>query len=251
MENQHIEADVVYVNNRGQDSSEFEYRDGNNSPPPLPVKAPNLTLNLPKRSPIIKPGSPIAEGSPRATGRAIESHKYPSIQVDLGTGTGTGTKYTRDRTQDTSFETVVSESSKDVEDLIKSKKRKSKVVSKYVIATFFLTNIMILGFSILGTILVINKFHPCLCADTPIRTSQAHVQLPVEPTESPSLKNSEAQNSQGHTRTYQDTKGKSGTHQDTKGQTRKHLDAVDKDYTISILVQNTTAESDDFWSSRR
>ena len=28
MENQHIEADVVYVNNRGQDSSEFEYRDG-------------------------------------------------------------------------------------------------------------------------------------------------------------------------------------------------------------------------------
>ena len=231
---------------------------GTTPPPPPPEKAPNLTLNLPKRSPIIKPGSPIAEGSPlaegspRAIGRATKSHKYPSIQVDLGTGTGTGTKYTRDRTQDTSFETVISnESSKYVEELIRSKKRKNKVVSKYVIATFFLTNIMILGFSILGTILVMDKFHPCLCADTPIRTSQAHVQLPVEPTESPSLKNSEAQNRQGHTRTYQDTKGNTGTHQDTQGQTRKHLDAVDKDYTISILVQNTTADSDDFWSSRR
>ena len=36
MESAHVDADVVYVNHRGQDSSEeFEYRDGNNSPPPL------------------------------------------------------------------------------------------------------------------------------------------------------------------------------------------------------------------------
>ena len=35
MENQHVEADVVYMN-RG-DSSEFEYRDENPSPPPPPL----------------------------------------------------------------------------------------------------------------------------------------------------------------------------------------------------------------------
>ena len=121
------------------------------------------------------------------------------------------------------------------------------MVSRYVVATFFLTNLMLVGFSILGSILVMDKLYPCIpctCEDTTlIRTSQAYAQLPTESSESPTLTQTrtqtQAQTSQGNAETSQE-----------RQETRKRQETRNKDYTISILVQNTTDDSpDDFWSS--
>ena len=123
------------------------------------------------------------------------------------------------------------------------------MVSHYVVATFFLTNLMLVGFSILGSILVMDKMYPCIpctCEDTTlIRTSQAYAQLPTESSESPTL-------TQTQTRTQTQAQTSQGIEaQETKGQTnRKQQETRNKDYIISIMVQNTTDDSsDDFWSS--
>ena len=105
--------DIVYANSNqsGQDSSEvkskfenrFEFRRGSDLPPPLPLKAPTLTL--PKKPNIIvatgSPGSPRVTGSPRATG----SPRSPGSQSPR-----IGIKYGWD-SQDTSFETATSKGS--------------------------------------------------------------------------------------------------------------------------------------------
>ena len=255
------------MNSRTQSSS-TERTQPQPLPPPLPDKNPNLTLNLTHRSPIIKKGSPIAAGSPICSGRAP---KRPSIQVDstIGRETGrdstigretrrdstikreTGTRYTKEKPHDMTFDSIASESTKYMEEILKSKRRKARMVSRYVVATFFLTNLMLVGFSILGSILVMDKLYPCIsctCEDTTlIRTSQAYAQLPTESSESPTL-------TQTQTRTQtqaQTSQGNAETSQETKGQTnRKRQETRNKDYTISILVQNTTDDSPvDFWSS--
>ena len=230
MASAHVNADVVYANQSGQDSSEgFEFRSGNDlpppPPPPLPIKAPTLTLTLPKRTPII-----TTPGSPRAT----ESPKYPGQSPRIGT------KYNWDR-QDTSFDTATSKESQYVEQLLRTKKKSNMVINKYIILTFVLTNIMVLGFSILGTILVMNNYNICHCAPN----TQAHIQIPDipdslhRPQDSPSMKH--------HS---DDTHDKKDTPTLQTG--RVGLPAVaDRDYKITISVSNKTAETgtEDFWNS--
>ena len=245
MESAHVNADVVYANQSGQDSSEgFEFRSGNDSPPPppppLPIKAPTLTLTLPKRTPII-----TTPGSPRAT----EFPKYPGQSPRIGT------KYNWDR-QDTSFDTATSKESQYVEHPYKeclllnnclrtiqeqenTKKKSNMVINKYIILTFVLTNIMVLGFSILGTILVMNNYNICHCAPN----TQAHIQIPDipdslhRPQDSPSMKH--------HS---DDTHDKKDTPTLQTG--RVGLPAVaDRDYKITISVSNKTADTEDFWNS--
>ena len=253
MESAHVNADVVYANQSGQDSSEgFEFRSGNDSPPPppppLPIKAPTLTLTLPMRpNNITTPGSPRVTGSPRATG----SPKYPGQSPRIGT------KYNWD-SQDTSFNTATSKESQYVEQPYKerlllhnylrtiqvqetTKKKSNMVINKYIILTFVLTNIMVLGFSILGTILVMNNYNICHCAPN----TQAHIQIPDipdslhRPQDSPSMKH--------HS---DDTHDKKDTPTLQTG--RVGLPAVaDRDYKITISVSNKTAETgtEDFWNS--
>ena len=257
MASANVSSDIVYANQSGQDSSEvtsnfeyrFEFRRGSDLPPPLPIKAPTLTL--PKKPNIITtPGSPRVTGSPRATG----SPKYPGQSPRIGS------KYGWD-SQDTSFETATSKESQYVEQPYKERlllhnylrtiqvqettKRKSNmVINKYITITFILSNIMVMGFSILGTILVMNTYNVCHC--TP--HTQAHIQIPDipdslhRPQDSPSMKIM--------THHSDDTHADKETSALRTG--RVGLAAVaDKDYKITIKVTNNTVETgtEDFWNS--
>ena len=122
-----------------------------------------------------------------------------------------------------------------------TKKKSNMVINKYIILTFVLTNIMVLGFSVLGTILIMKNHNVCHCAPN----TQAHIQIPDiqdslhrPPQDSPSMKHhSDETHDQKDTPTLQT--GRVG------------LPAVvDKDYKITIQVSNNTAETgDDFWNS--
>ena len=258
MASANVSSDIVYANQSGQDSSEvtsnfedrFEFRRGSDLPPPLPIKAPTLTL--PKKPNIIitTPGSPRVTGSPRATGSPRSPGQSPRI----------GRKYGWD-SQDTSFETATSKESQYMEQPYKeclllhnylrtiqvqetTKRKSNMVINKYITITFILSNIMVLGFSILGTILVMNTYNVCHC--TP--HTQAHIQIPDipdslhRPQDSPSMKIM--------THHSDDTHADKETSALQTG--RVGLAAVaDKDYKITIKVTNNTVETgtEDFWNS--
>ena len=103
---------------------------------------------------------------------------------------------------------------------------------------------MVLGFSILGTILVMNTYNLCHCNPH----TQAHIQIPEipaslhRPKESPSMKIM--------TQHSDDTHADKETSDLQTG--RVGLAAVaDKDYKITIKVTNNTVETgtEDFWNS--
>ena len=126
-------------------------------PPPLPPHAPN-PITLPRIGGK-KPNIIVAAWSPRSPGS-----QSPRI----------GIKYGWD-SQDTSFETQTSKGSQYNEvhykerlllhDTLRTiqvqettKKQSNMVINKYITITFILSNIMAIGFSILGTILVMNTY---------------------------------------------------------------------------------------------
>ena len=262
MSSAHVNADIVYANQGDQESTEgtssfenrFQFRSGNDLPPPPPPApplsltlskrppppppAPTITLTLPKR-----PESPRVTESPRATG----SPKYPGsprIKSKLSWDS-----------QDTSFKTATTTS---VEQPYKerlllhnylrtlqvqesTKKKSNMVINKYIILTFVLTNIMVLGFSVLGTILIMKNYDVCHCAPN----TQAHIQIPDPdslhrpPQDSPSMKH--------HSDETHDKKETPALQTGRVG-----LPAVaDRDYKITISVTNNTAETgtEDFWNS--
>ena len=116
------------------------------------------------------------------------------------------------------------------------------VINKYIILTFVLTNIMVLGFSILGTILVMNTYNVCHCPPT----TQAHNRIPDIP-DSLHRKDSPSMNIKTHhsDETHAD-KGPSAPQTGRVGL----APVVDKDYKITIQVTNNTVEpTEDFWNS--
>ena len=102
-------SDIVYANSNqsGQDSSEvkskfedrLEFRRGSDLPPPLPIKAPTLTLPKKPNIVITTPGSPGVTGSPR-TGSPRSPGQSPRIERKYGWDS-----------RDTSFKTATSKGS--------------------------------------------------------------------------------------------------------------------------------------------
>ena len=233
-----------------------------NSPPPRPDK-PNLTMD--HRSTIIKPGSPVHSGRDPVSSMFI---KRPSIQEETGRTstlqreTGRNSTITRENRDSTNGRdstegrgsvrytkphdvTVDSIQSGYIEDIILSKKRKARLVSRYVLITFILTNLMLVGFSIFGSILVMQHINPCICPASntprPSHHSQTYAELTTGSSVYPTLTQSQTQTQD------QPSQGRDIQGQDTTG-------LQDKDYSIYIRVENKTngspgsPDADDFWN---
>ena len=142
-------------------------------------------------------------------------------------------------TKDVRVDSVTSESTRYIEEILNSKRQKSKLVSRYVIVTFILTNCMLVGFSILGSIIIIPQINPCICPPSAPRTTHHYQDYAQRPTgsESPVLSQTQTQD---HDQTSQGTE----TSQDKTRQ-----ENVDKDYSIFIRVEEKNNTShDDFWN---
>ena len=199
-----MEQEEEVYTNRGEKSKtenpEFEFRPPTPElpPPPRPDK-PNLTMD--HRSSIIKPGASVLAGRDPVSNMFM---KRPSFQGEAGrTSTlqrepernSNITREDRDSTNGIESTigrgsvrytkphdvTVDSIHSGYIEDIILSKKRKARLVSRYVLITFILTNLMLVGFSILGSILVIQHINPCICPASntprPSHHSQPYAEL--------------------------------------------------------------------------
>ena len=270
------QVEEVYTN-RGEKSKienpEFEFRPPTPElpPPPRPDK-PNLTMD--HRSSIIKPGSSVLAGRDPVSNMFM---KRPSFQGEAGrTSTlqrdperNSNTRADRDSTNgiDSTLGkssvrgsvryttkpldvTVDSIHSGYIEDIILSKKKKTRLVNRYVMILFIITNLSLVGLSILGSILILNHVNPCVCptSDTPMpgHHSQPHAGLApgysVYP--DPDQRHTQDQPSNGRDFQGQDTTGP----QDKTG-------PYDSDYSIHIRVENNKTNGypgsndvEDFWN---
>ena len=184
-----------------------------------------------------------------------ETGRNSTIKRETGRDSTTGrnstigkesVRYTEEKPHDIRIDSITSESTKYIEEILNSKRRKARLVSRYVIITFILTNLMLVGFSILGSILVMQQINPCICPDNTPRTmhhSQAYAQRPAGSSESPTLTQSQ---------TETQTRNQDQTSQDAEtSQDRTRQEIRNKDYSIYIRVENTTNDSPDshnFWN---
>ena len=219
-------------------------------PPPRPDKTPNMTMKRCK-TPIIKDSALYSEDDPVSrmfhTRPSIQDNSNITMETRRNTITGRESSNERDSviakevrySKDTPHVRVDSiESKRYIDDILHSKKKKSKLVSRYIIVTFILTNLMLVGFAILGSMLIIPQLNPCICPETSPRTEH-HIQATQSPTgsESPVL-------SQSRTKTQTPDHGHN---QDTDPQDKRH-DNMDQDYSISYFIRVENKTHDDFWT---
>ena len=266
------QVEEVYTN-QGEKSKienpEFEFRPPSPElpPPPRPAR-PHLTMD---HNSIIKPGSSVLAGRDPVSKLF---HKRPSFQGEAGcTSTlqrdperNSNAREDRDSTNgiDSTLGkssvrgsvrytkpldvTVDSIHSGYIEDIILSKKKKTKLVNRYVMILFIITNLSLVGLSILGSLLIINHVNPCVCppSETPM---PGHLSLPhagfapgysVSPDQDQRLTQDQPNNGR-------DIQGR-----DTTGpnvETGPH----DADYSIHIVVENNktnpgSMDDVDFWA---
>ena len=157
----------------------YHFRRGSDLPPPLsphisnPVTLPRIGGTKPKV--LVSPGSPSSPGS-----------RSPRVQV----------KYHWE-SQDTSFDTQTSKEESQYNEahykekfllhetlrtiwVQESTKRQSNlVINKYICLTFILSNLMSIGFSVLGSILVMKSVDVNHC-NPQIFDPQARFQIPMK-----------------------------------------------------------------------
>ena len=187
------------------------------------------------KRPSIQDNSTLNRETRRKPSTGRESLNGRDSNIERGS-----VRYTKPH--DVRIDSVTSESTRYIEEIINSKKQKSKLVSRYVIVTFILTNLMLVGFSILGSILVIQQINPCVCPENTPRTTnhiQDYAQSPTG-SESPVL-------SQSRTKTQTQDHGQ--TNQDTEtSQDKTRQENMDKDYSISYFIRVENKTHDDFWN---
>ena len=223
------------------------------SPPPRPDKTPNMTMKKYK-TPIIKDSALCSEDDPVSrmfhTRPSLQDNSTLTRETRRNTITGRESsnerdsviakevRYSKDKPH-VRVDSVTSESTRYIEEILHSKRQKSKLVSRYIIVTFILTNLMLVGFSILGSMLIIPQINPCICPETSPRTEH-HIQATQSPTgsESPVL-------SQSRPKTQTPDHGRN---QDTETSQDKKHDNMDQDYSISYFIRVENKTHDDFWT---
>ena len=223
-------------------------------PPPRPDKTPNMTMKKYK-TPIIKDSTLLQGDDPVSrmfqTRPSLQDNSTLSRETRRNTITGRessnegdsviareSVRYSKDKPH-VRVDSVTSESTRYIEEILHSKRQKSKLVSRYIIVTFVLTNLMLVGFSILGSMLIIPQINPCICPETSPRTEH-HIQATQSPTgsESPVL-------SQSRPKTQTPDHGRN---QDTETSQDKKHDNMDQDYSISYFIRVENKTHDDFWT---
>ena len=146
-------------------------------PPPRPEKT-HLAMNS-----IIKPGATCLEGKDSVS----KFFKRPSFAGEAGSSStlqrtparmphtkeggdptkGMGRSSVRYSSQPPVLDTTVdSVHSGYIEDIIVSRNKKTKIIKRYVILLFAITNISLVGLSVMGTLMAINSIDYCNCSPT-------------------------------------------------------------------------------------
>ena len=265
------QAEEVYTNQGEKskiDNPEFGFR----SPSPELPPPPDTHLTMGHNS-IIKPGSSALAGRDPVSNMFM---KRPSFQGEVG-GTSTlqrdpernsnaregrestsgidstlGKSSVRGSVRYTTKPldvTVDSIHSGYIEDIILSKKKKTKLVNRYVMILFIITNLSLVGLSILGSLLIFHHVNPCVCSpsETPM---PSHLSLPhagFAPGYSVSADQDQRLTQDQPTNNGRDIKGRDTTEPNVE--TGPH----DSDYSIHIVVENNKTEPGsndvvDFWN---
>ena len=251
-------SDILYANSTpsGPESMEvkskfedhFQFHRGSDLPPPLPPHTPN-PITLPRIGGT-KPKIIVATGSPRSPGsqspRIGVKYQWESQDTSFETQTSKeGSQYTEAHYKE---KLLLHKTLRTIQVQESTKKQSNMVINKYICITFILSNIMAIGFSVLGTILVMKTVNVNHC-NPHIFDTQDRFQIPVKnvpdslpkPMESPSMKiltlNSDEKTAEKETASDPPT-GHIGL-----------TAAADKDYKIHIKVENKTIENgqNDFW----
>ena len=246
------------------DNPEFDFR----SPSPELPPPPDTHLTMEHNS-IIKPGSSALAGRDPVS----MFMKRPSFQGEVG-GTSTlqrdpeNAREGRESTsgidstlRNSSYRgsvryttkpldvTVDSIHSGYIEDIILSKKKKTKLVNRYVMILFIITNLSLVGLSILGSLLIFNHVNPCVCSpsETPM---PSHLSLPhagFAPGYSVSADQDQRLTQDRPTNNGRDIQGRDTTEPNVE------TGPNDADYSIHIVVENNKTEPGsndvvDFWN---
>ena len=243
----------IYLNQGDSENPEDRNPTPPLPPPPRPDKTPNMNMTRCK-TPIIKDSALYSEDDPVSrmfhTRPSIQDNSTLPRETRRNTITGRESsnerdsviakevRYSKDKPH-VRVDSVTSESTRYIDEILHSKRQKSKLVSRYIIVTFVLTNLMLVGFSILGSMLIIPKINPCICPETSPRTEH-HIQATQSPTgsESPVL-------SQSRPKTQTPDHGRT---QDTETSQDKKHDKMDQDYSISYFIRVENKTHDDFWT---
>ena len=247
------------------DNPEFDFR----SPSPELPPPPDTHLTMEHNS-IIKPGSSALAGRDPVSNMFM---KRPSFQGEVG-GTSTlqrDPENAREGRESTSGidstlgkssvrgsvryttkpldVTVDSIHSGYIGDLILSKQKKTKLVNRYIVMLFIITNLSLMALSILGSLLIFQHVNPCVCSpsETPM---PSHLSLPhagFAPGYSVSADQDQRLTQDQPTNNGRDIQGR-----DTTGP-NVETGPNDADYSIHIVVENNKTEPGsndvvDFWN---
>ena len=240
-------SDVVYGNTSGTtDSMEaqtfedrYKFRRASDLPPPLPphpskdqVTLPRVVGTTPK-----KLGSP---GSPRV------GVKYHWESQDTSFDTITSKEESNYREAHYKDKLLLAETLKTLAVRESTQKTSKKVINKYICLTFILTNLMSIGFSVLGSILVMKSMSQC--NPQIYNEPQARFQIPMK--EDPDYLTKHVEPQSVVNPVLKLKSDEKSDEKDTEADTHTGLPAADKDtYQIHIKVENKTIDhgQDDFW----
>ena len=128
-----------------------------------------------------------------------------------------------------------------------TKKQSNLVINKYICLTFILSNLMSIGFSVLGSILVMKSVSMSHC-NPQFYDPQARFQIPMKDVPESLTKHVESKSMEFPVLTLKSDE--KSAEKETKAGTQSGLAAADKDtYQIHIKVENKTIDNgqDDFW----
>ena len=243
-------------------------------PPPRPAR-PHLAMD---HNSIIKPGSQALAGRDPVSKLF---HKRPSFQGEAGC-TSTlqrdperNSNAREDRTSTNGMDPTLGQSSVRgsvryttkpldvtvdsihsgyIEDIILSKKKKTKLVNRYVMILFIITNLSLVGLGILGTLMTINHVNPCDCSprETPMPGHLSLQHAGFDPGYSVTP-DQDQRLTQDHQHNGRDFQGQGQTGPSDKTGPGDKTGPHDADYSIHIVVENNktnpgSMDDVDFWA---
>ena len=253
-------SDILYANTNtsSTDSMEvqtkfedrYHFRRGSDLPPPLPphtsnpVTLPRILGTKPKI--LVSPGSPGSPSSPGSTGSPRVGVKYHWESQDTSFDTATSKEESNYREAHYKEKFLLYETLKTIQVQESTKRASNLVINKYICLTFILTNLMSIGFSVLGSILVMKSVSQC--NPQIYNEPRARFQIPMK--EDPDYLTKHVEPQSVVNPVLKLKSDEKSDEKDTEADTHTGLTAADKDtYQIHIKVENKTIEhgQDDFW----